>query len=65
MIEEVEKDYNGVIAIMKTLGINEIEIEEKNFYILPNEYIYITRDVKNNKIKIILRVGDDKDYGKK
>lgn len=65
MVEEVEKDYNGVIAIMKTLGINEIEIEEKNFYILPNEYIYITRDVKNNKIKIILRVGDDKDYGKK
>lgn len=61
MVEEVEKDYNGVIAIMKTLGINEIEIEEKNFYILPNEYIYITRDVKNNKIKIILRVGDDKD----
>lgn len=61
MIEEVEKDYNGVIAIMKTLGINEIEIEEKNFYILPNEYIYITRDVKNNKIKIILRVGVDKE----
>jgi len=61
MIEAVEKDYNGVIAIMKTLGISEIEIDEKDFYILPNEYIYITRDVKNNKIKIILKVGDDKE----
>lgn len=61
MIGAVENDYNGVIAIMKTLGISEIEIDEKDFYILPNEYIYITRDVKNNKIKIILKVGVDKE----
>lgn len=49
--------YGLVYAIMKSLNINELEIENKYYAIkkaeLPN--MYITNDVINEKTKIFLK----------
>ena len=52
-----ETFYGLVYAIMKSLNINELEIENKYYEIkkaeLPN--MYITNDVINKKTKIFLK----------
>ena len=52
------EDYWGIIyAIMKSLGINELEIEEKYLEITPNDIysMVFTKDIKENKTKVILK----------
>ena len=53
------ENYWGLIyAIMKSLGINELEIEDKYLEITPNDIysMVFTKDIKENKTKIILKV---------
>ena len=52
------EDYWGIIyAIMKSLGINELEIEERYLEITPNDIysMVFTKDIATNKTKIILK----------
>lgn len=52
------EDYWGIIyAIMKSLGINELEIEERYLEITPNDIysMVFTKDVKENKTKVVLK----------
>lgn len=52
------EDYWGIIyAIMKSLGINELEIEEKYLEITPNDIysMVFTKDIATKKTKIILK----------
>lgn len=52
------EDYWGIIyAIMKSLGINELEIEERYLEITPNDIysMVFTKDITTNKTKIILK----------
>lgn len=52
------EDYWGIIyAIMKSLGINELEIEDKYLEITPNDIhsMVFTKDIKENKTKVILK----------
>lgn len=50
-------DYWGIIyTIMKSLGINELEIEEKYLEITPDDIynMVFAKDIKENKIRVIL-----------
>lgn len=52
------EDYWGIIyAIMKSLGINELEIEDKYLEITPNDIcsMIFTKDIKENKTKVVLK----------
>ena len=52
------EDYWGIVyAIMKSLGLNKLEIEERYLEITPNDIysMVFTKDIKENKIKVILK----------
>ncbi len=52
------ENYWGIIyAIMKSLGINELEIEDKYLEITPNDIysMVFTKDIKEHKTKVILK----------
>ena len=52
------EDHWGIIyAIMKSLGINELEIEERYLEITPNDIysMVFTKDIKENKTKVVLK----------
>ena len=52
------EDYWGIIyAIMKSLGINELEIEERYLEITPNDIysMVFTKDITTNKTKVVLK----------
>ena len=52
------ENYWGIIyAIMKSLGISELEIEERYLEITPNDIysMVFTKDVKENKTKVVLK----------
>lgn len=52
------EDYWGIIyAIMKSLGINELEIEDKYLEITPDDIysMVFTKDIKENKTKVVLK----------
>lgn len=52
------EDYWGIIyAIMKSLGINELEIEDKYLEITPNDIysMVFTKDIKEYKTKVVLK----------
>lgn len=49
--------YPIVFAIVKSLGINELEIEERYLEITPNNIysMVFTKDIKENKTKVVLK----------
>lgn len=52
------ENYWGIIyAIMKSLGINELEIEDKYLNITPDDFygMFFTKDIKENKTKVVLK----------
>ena len=52
------EDYWVIIyAIMKSLGINELEIEDKYLNITPDDIygMFFTKDIKENKTKVVLK----------
>lgn len=52
------EDYWGIIyAIMKSLGIDELEIEDKYLEITSNDIysMVLTKDIKGHKTKVILK----------
>ena len=55
MFNKIYEYYPLVMAIMHSLNIEEIIIEDKDMNLVDNENILITRDLKNNNIKIVLR----------
>ena len=52
------ENYWGIIyAIMKSLGINELEIEDKYLEITPNDIysMVFTKDIATIKTKVVLK----------
>ena len=55
MFDKIHEYYPLVMAIMHSLKIEEITIEDKDINLEDNENILITKDFRNNTIKIVLR----------
>ena len=58
------EDYWGIIyAIMKSLGIDELEIEDKYLEITPDDIysMVFTKDIKGNKTKVVLKENNNED----
>lgn len=53
----IEDHWGIVYAIMKSLGINELEIEDKYLEITHNDIysMVFTKDIKANKTKVTLK----------
>ena len=55
------EDYWGIVyAIMKSLNLNELVIEDKYYNITPNDLygMYITKDIVNNKTIVTIKEND-------